>query len=69
MFLEASIEYRLCLCVRRRGGISCRRVYVHVVKFIGGIMSMLQNSWGRIRSTYTNLSRGGGGCPGDIVLH
>ena len=35
MFLEASIEYRLCLCVRRGGGggggISSGRVYVHVV--------------------------------------
>ena len=66
MFLEALIEYRLCLCVRRGGGISSGRVYVHVVKFIGGIVSMLQNSSGDyIMSTYTNLSRGGGGgCPG-----
>ena len=34
-------------------------------------MSMLQNSWGGIMSTYTNLSMGGGGgsCPGDIVHH
>ena len=42
MFLEALIEYRLCLRVRREGGgISSERVYVHVVKFIGGIMSTL----------------------------
>ena len=46
MFLEALIEYRLC--VRSGGGgggggggISSERVYVHVVKFIGGIMSTL----------------------------
>ena len=42
MFLEALIEYRLCLCVCVcGGGISSERVYVHVVKFIGGIMSTL----------------------------
>ena len=43
MFLEALIEYRLCLHVRSGGGggISSERVYVHVVKFIGGIMSTL----------------------------
>ena len=57
MFLEALIEYRLCLCVRRGGGFRLRGLcpcckiqwgdYVHVVKFMGGgIMSMLQNSWG-----------------------
>ena len=39
MFLEALIEYRLCLHVRSGGGggISYERVYVHVVKFIGGL--------------------------------
>ena len=42
MFLEALIEYRLCLCVHTQGGCvgggggSSGRVYVHVVKFIGG---------------------------------
>ena len=42
MFLEVLIEYRLCLRVRSGGGgISSERVYVHVVKFIGGIMSTL----------------------------
>ena len=42
MFLEALIEYRLRLCVCvGGGGISSERVYVHVVKFIGGIMSTL----------------------------
>ena len=41
MFLENLIEYRLCLCVSMEGGISSERVYVHVVKFIGGIMSTL----------------------------
>ena len=42
MFLEALIEYRLCLCVwGGGGGISSERVYVHVVKFTGGIMSTL----------------------------
>ena len=73
MFLEALIEYRLCLRVRRGGGdfvweglCACCKIYrgdyVHVVKFMGvGIMSMLQNSWGGgIMSTYTNLSMGGG---------
>ena len=51
MILEALIEYRLCLCVRRgglrlRGLCPCCKIhrgdYVHVVKFMGG-MSMLQN--------------------------
>ena len=56
MILEALIEYRLCLCVRRGGGDFVLEGYVHVVKFMGGlcpcckihggIMSMLQNSWG-----------------------
>ena len=45
MFLEALIEYRLSLRVRGGGGggggISSERVYVHVVKFIGRIMSTL----------------------------
>ena len=43
MILEASIEYRLCLCVRRGGGGGdfVWEGYVHVVKFIEGIMSML----------------------------
>ena len=75
MILEALIEYRLCLCVRRgvgggfrlRGLCPCCKIhrgggglcpcckihgggdYVHVAKFMGGIMS-----------TYTNFSRGGG---------
>ena len=42
--------------------------YVHVVKFIwgGGIMSIPRNSRG-IMSTYTKMSRGG--CPGDFALH
>ena len=58
MFLEALIEYRLCLCVRRGRGFRLRGLfpcckthrgdYVHVVKFMGGIMS-----------TYINFSRGG----------
>ena len=53
MFLEALIENRLCLCVRRGGGgISSGRVYVHAVKFIGGIMSTLQNSWGDYDHVY-----------------
>ena len=46
MFLEALIEYRLCLCVRR-GDFVCeglcpgckihRGDYVHVAKFMGGL--------------------------------
>ena len=48
MILEALIEYRLCLCVRRGGGggfrlrglCPCCKIhrgdYVHVVKFMGG---------------------------------
>ena len=68
MFLEALIEYRLCLCVHTQGeggGGSSGRVYVHVVKFIGGgggIMSMLQNSWGDYVHVYKFEQ--GGGCPG-----
>ena len=57
MFLGALIEYRLCLRVRRGGG---------------GIMSMLQNSWGDYVHVYKFEQGGGvvvrwGG--GDIVLH
>ena len=33
--------------------------YVHVVKFIGGIMSMLQNSWGDVH--VYKFEQGGGG--------
>ena len=66
MFLEASIEYRLCLCVRM-GGISSGRVYVHVVKFIGGLSPCCKIHGGGIMSTYTNLSRGGGGGGGVVV--
>ena len=47
---------------------NCREDFVHVVKFIGGIMSTLQISW-EIMSTYTNLSRGDFVRGGDIVLH
>ena len=32
-------------------------------------MSMLQNSWGGIMSTYTNLSRGVGVAGGILPLH
>ena len=31
----------VCVCVCGGGGILSERVYVHVVKFIGGIMSTL----------------------------
>ena len=80
MFLEALIEYRLCLCVRRGDFVReslcpcCKihtGVYVHVVKFIGGRGGgggggdyvHVAKFMGGIMSTYTNLSRGGGGCP------
>ena len=81
MFLEASIEYRLCLCVRRGGDFireglcPCCKIhrgdYVHAVKFIGGGDYVhVAKFMGGIMSTYSNLSRGGGGsCLGDIVLH
>ena len=64
MFLEALIENRLCLCVRSGGGISSGRVYVHVVKFIGGMMSTLQISWGDYVHVYKFEHGGGGCCPG-----
>ena len=72
MFLEALIEYRLCLCVHTQGeggGGSSGRVYVHVVKFIGGGLCPCCKIHGGIMSTYTSLSRGGV-VRGDInVLH
>ena len=45
MFFEALIKYRLCTFVC--GGISSARIYVHVVKFIGGIMSCKKMNRGR----------------------
>ena len=45
------------------GGGASGRVYVHVVKFIGGIMSMLQNSWGDYVHVY-RFEQGGGGIRG-----
>ena len=83
MILEALIDYRLCLCVRRGGGgfrlrglCPCCKIhrgdYIHVVKFIGGgggIMSMLQNSWGGGLCPRIQILAGGGGVRGDIVLH
>ena len=75
MILEALIEYRLCLCVlggwgfRLRGLCPCCKIhrgdYVHVVKIMGGIMSMFQNSWrGGLCPRIQILAGGGGGCPG-----
>ena len=46
-----------CVCWGEGGGISSWRGYVHVVKFIGGIMSAFQNSRGII-STYAKMSGG-----------
>ena len=77
MFLEALIEYRLCLCVRRgdfvREGLwPCCKIhrgdYVQVVKFVGGIMSILKNSWGRDYVHIYKFEQGGwggsmGNCP------
>ena len=48
----------LCPCCKIHRG-----DYVHVVKFIGGIMSTLQNSWGDYVHVY-KFEQGGGGCPG-----
>ena len=57
---------------RLRGLCPCCKIhrgdYVHVVKFMGGgIMSMLQNSWGGLCPRIQILA--GGGVRGDIVLH
>ena len=72
MILEALIEYRLYLCVRRVGGgevrlrglCPCCKIhrgdYVHVVKFMGGGLCPCCKIHGGIISTYTNFSRGGG---------
>ena len=59
---------------RLRGLCPCCKIhrgnYVHVVKFMRGIMPMLQNSWGRGLCPRIQILAGwGGGCPGDIVLH
>ena len=80
MILEALIEYRLCMCVRRggfrlRGLCPCCKIhrgdYVHhVVKIMGGGLCPCCkiHGGGGIMSTYTNFSRGGV-VRGDIVLH
>ena len=62
--MEALIEYRLCLCVRRGGGISSERVYVHVVKFIGGLCPRCKIHRGGDYVLVAKFMGGGGGlCP------
>ena len=72
MFLEALIEYRLCLCVPRGGGDFVREGLCPCCKIHRGWgLCSRCKIHGGIMSTYTNLSRGGGVLSGgDInVLH